>query len=839
MVNPVEQSMPNFWTLINTGGSANLTRALLELSPEAQDNYLPLKAIKVSHQFSKDLAACGFYRNNSIQDATKEKQRKESRRVKKEMMMLSLKESLDKETREIAKLQRKLALKQRQHSVLAVAQASAYAIQMAWQRMQARMMVARIRQVRMGTFLSLRMWFLLSRYHRRLAATKLQNWIRIWRRNQQIKTMKMMVNAIKNLQGVCRGWQGRNAAMRRRVIREAVRFVVRTSILFGAARASAELMEPHFAAQIIQKAWKRQLRRRRVNQIRGRRAKMGLKHKPGMFSRSYSRDEEECMSPKAIGDHKRIVGKWTPRSPNTTRYGRRGESDVLGALGGHRGGKKAKRKKKDDSRQHSYFRRGKRDSIVAFTKAAAMISKIHLANGGAWGVRDDEKVEDIVDKKVLDKMKQKAQQAALKIKRRKSLAARDDEEGKEKEMEEDAENYIRVKKKLHMIKMKALQTVIISKSERPTTPPEDLKGISTLKRDLARWTIRLAPDKQEFLRKLDRRAEVAVVPKRPGSVRRPSSAGDRPTKRSEALIKELTEPVLQEIIRRKTERPDMSAASSGSPKPKREKRLSLRTSGLDTITDGRETESPEPMTGSSHPDDSPIHFSASPTHVANPEDEAFDKGSTILGSLMMGIETSPKVPSKPKGLKSTQQSNTPRSRRVSGSDVEFRSRRTSRASFTEIMSTDSTLIDFSAGMQRGLDMEMQRMAEMDDQKVREAKEREEAEHSDDDSDGDEGGVGGIGFGNVVDDAVFVKEAEEVGMTVIMKTVVNEKEEDGEEEEGYGDDAFEEEDGDGDEEGKKTEELKATTESPPTADDEDGYSDEEFEDFEQSASIDLP
>ena len=58
-----------------------------------------------------------------------------------------------------------------------------------------------------------------------------------------MKKMKMLVCAIKNLQGVCRGWRGRNTAMRRRVIREAVRFVVRTSILFGAARASAELME--------------------------------------------------------------------------------------------------------------------------------------------------------------------------------------------------------------------------------------------------------------------------------------------------------------------------------------------------------------------------------------------------------------------------------------------------------------------------------------------------------------------------------------------------------------------------------------------------------------------
>ena len=94
------------------------------------------------------------------------------------------------------------------------------------------------------------------------------------------------IKGIKSIQGRFRGWQGRYEAQRRRVIREAVRFVVRTSILFGAARASAELMEPHFAAGMIQKKWRKVLRKRRIRAMRMKRHKFSAKPKTGGFGRS-------------------------------------------------------------------------------------------------------------------------------------------------------------------------------------------------------------------------------------------------------------------------------------------------------------------------------------------------------------------------------------------------------------------------------------------------------------------------------------------------------------------------------------------------------------------------
>jgi len=42
----ISNSNPNYWTLLNTGGSADLAKVLDILSPQALDNYLPFKAKK-------------------------------------------------------------------------------------------------------------------------------------------------------------------------------------------------------------------------------------------------------------------------------------------------------------------------------------------------------------------------------------------------------------------------------------------------------------------------------------------------------------------------------------------------------------------------------------------------------------------------------------------------------------------------------------------------------------------------------------------------------------------------------------------------------------------------
>ena len=84
---------------------------------------------------------------------------------------------------------------------------------------------------------------------------------------------------------------------------------------------------------------------------------MGLKHKPGQFSRSDRIDDDDgCLSPKVIGNHRRIVGKWTPKSPNTNRYGGRGRvEDGIAPLGGHnkRTGRKKKNKKEGETQSRS------------------------------------------------------------------------------------------------------------------------------------------------------------------------------------------------------------------------------------------------------------------------------------------------------------------------------------------------------------------------------------------------------------------------------------------------------------------------------------------------------
>jgi hypothetical protein len=99
--------------MINTGGSTDLARILGVLSPEAAEHYPPAAAVRVSHSFSSNLAAFGFYQNNSIQDATKAAEREKLRASLQEAHLATLKSKLDKEAQHIARLQRKLVIRQR------------------------------------------------------------------------------------------------------------------------------------------------------------------------------------------------------------------------------------------------------------------------------------------------------------------------------------------------------------------------------------------------------------------------------------------------------------------------------------------------------------------------------------------------------------------------------------------------------------------------------------------------------------------------------------------------------------------------------------------------------
>jgi len=92
--------------LINTGGSVNLAHVLECLSPEALEEYLPFKAVRVNQEFTKVLNG-RFYKNCTIEDATKRKEREILRQRNAELKMARFKESLDKETIQIAKLQRR------------------------------------------------------------------------------------------------------------------------------------------------------------------------------------------------------------------------------------------------------------------------------------------------------------------------------------------------------------------------------------------------------------------------------------------------------------------------------------------------------------------------------------------------------------------------------------------------------------------------------------------------------------------------------------------------------------------------------------------------------------
>jgi len=108
----ITNSNPSYWTLLNTGGSNDLARVLDILSPQAMENYLPFKSKKATG-FTNGLYN-RFYSNCSIQDATKHRERLLLQQSLAEKKMRTLKASFDSQTIKIAKIQRQLAMKQKQ-----------------------------------------------------------------------------------------------------------------------------------------------------------------------------------------------------------------------------------------------------------------------------------------------------------------------------------------------------------------------------------------------------------------------------------------------------------------------------------------------------------------------------------------------------------------------------------------------------------------------------------------------------------------------------------------------------------------------------------------------------
>lgn len=357
----------------------------------------------------------------------------------------------------------------------------------------------------MGTFLALRFWFRMKVFVRRKAAQRLINSTRCLLARKQVTAKRREMQAYAKMQGICRGWFGRVEANRRRVIREAVRFVVRTSILFGAARASAELMEPHYASQMIQTCWRRMKRRERIRQIRSRRAKMGLRNdRLGSDFRGIDvgevkkRGRSFSILDTGDGDHEL---RPTPQSPRQVHKVGSWQKRPSGY--GKKKKKQSKNKKKTENvHKHAYFRRGKRDSIIAFTKAAAMISKIQVLGGGEWGVRKNEDISHLVSNKITEKMKGYASAAADRVAkaRHETEIRRRHSEKKELQKRQELINARLAKRKFDETAnnvnfefeptvnepRRAYSRVHKLTDERPTTPPpkrgRKLNGINIKKR---------------------------------------------------------------------------------------------------------------------------------------------------------------------------------------------------------------------------------------------------------------------------------------------------------------------------------------------------------------------
>ena len=108
-----ELATTNMMTLLNTGASTNLRNILSNLSPEALSNYKPYQAIRVDHNFTRDITICGFYENNTLTEATESLLRLKKHKLKIKEERIKLTNKFNESTLQIAKINKLLSVKER------------------------------------------------------------------------------------------------------------------------------------------------------------------------------------------------------------------------------------------------------------------------------------------------------------------------------------------------------------------------------------------------------------------------------------------------------------------------------------------------------------------------------------------------------------------------------------------------------------------------------------------------------------------------------------------------------------------------------------------------------
>ena len=229
-------------------------------------------AAESDHRFTRWLAKYGMYQNTTI-FASSEKQRRWEiileRRVEKMEMMSK---RIQREALHMEKIQAKLARMQRVKLMALARNAASTVIGSRWRMVRARMQVMERRRKKAGRFLANFVAYRLTKRRRAKAATRIQLWFLRGRIQSIVRIKRRFLRAAIMLQTWLRGTRTRQIFLWKRSIAVTATSFIEKVLVFGFARAHQCLMCPHHATNIIQRKFRRHLRRRRAAERKMRRS---------------------------------------------------------------------------------------------------------------------------------------------------------------------------------------------------------------------------------------------------------------------------------------------------------------------------------------------------------------------------------------------------------------------------------------------------------------------------------------------------------------------------------------------------------------------------------------
>jgi hypothetical protein len=244
--------------------------------PSLHDHHLAAQQLvsmgppRRSHHFSSEIKATGFYADGSLHRATVVREKRAHRTKLSSAIQDIMKAQLDEDSVAIRNMEQKMLRKQRRRAMRTMRELAAVYIQSFWRGCRTRHQLNEARWQEAYKLIQWNLNILVLRYRKNKAATIFQKHARQSIAIRLKQKRHAEVNLALVLQSCLRGKFARVYARGRLTVRGTAKQCVLSSVMYATARTFQRKILPHLAASLIQRRYRRHVRRRKVAELRRR-----------------------------------------------------------------------------------------------------------------------------------------------------------------------------------------------------------------------------------------------------------------------------------------------------------------------------------------------------------------------------------------------------------------------------------------------------------------------------------------------------------------------------------------------------------------------------------------